>query len=293
MEAMFQIFSAHGSDWVLQKVNELFNKIGKMLPIRGSSLIPLPAKLANSQQLINIRNHSDHNCFLLCYIAAYHHRYKPDLIVGKLVDAKLEETDRHTYTKPGTHQAYDDFVMPMSLNMIPQFARLNNLQVNVFQYQNGDLIPMIVSKFASSDNFIMDLLLLYEPGMHHFVLIKDLLRFVCEVRKQKLRSFLQLCRNCFHIHYNEIDHKTHERLCKDHEPAVMIIPTAEKGCHKYKFKNFQALWYAPIFIYFDFESFLSPVKTCMNNPQISSSRVLEKHKLSGYSMVEPEPFFHG
>ena len=87
----------------------------------------------------------------------------------------------------------------------------------------------------------MDLLLLYEPGRHHFVLMKDLLRFVCEVRKQKFRSFLQLCRNCFQIHYNEIDHKTHERLCKDHEPAVVIMPTAENGCHKYEFKNFQAL----------------------------------------------------
>ena len=233
---------------------------------------------------------------MLCYIAAYHLRYKPDLIVGRLVDPKLEETDPHTYTKPGTHQASDDFVMPMILNINPQFERLNNVQVNVFQYQKGDLIPNIVSKFESSDNFIRDLLLLYEPGMHHFVLIKNLLPFLCEVRKQKFRSFLQLCRNCFHIHYNEIDHKTHERLCKDHEPAVVIMPTAENGCHKYKFKNFQALWYATIVVYFDFESFLNPVTTCMNNPQISSSRVLEKHEPSGYSMVaichgSSEPFF--
>ena len=127
---------------------------------------------------------------------------------------------------------------------------------------------MIVSKFESSDNFIMDLLLLYEPGMHHFVLIKDLLRFVCEVRKQKFQSFLQLCRNHFQIPYNEIDNKTHERLCKGYEPAVVIMPSAENGCHKYKFKNFQALWYAPIVIYFDFESFLNPLTTCMNNPQV-------------------------
>ena len=296
MEAMFQNFSAHGSGWVLQRVNELYIKIGKVLPIRVSSFIPLPAKTANSQQLINICNHNDHNCFLLCYTAAFHLRYKPDLIVGRLVDPKLEETDPYTYTKFGTHQASDDFVMPMSFNMIPQFERLNNVQVNVFQYQKGDLIPMIVSKFESSDNFIMDLLLLYEPGMHHFVLIKDLLRFVCEVRKQKFRSFLQLCRNCFQIQNNEIDHKTHERLCKDHEPAVVITPTAENGCHKYKFKNYQALWYAPFVVYFDFESFLNPVTTCMNNPQISSSRVLEKHEPSGYSMVaidheSSEPFF--
>ena len=109
---------------------------GKVIPIRGSSFIPLPAKIAKLQQLINIRNHSDHNCFLLCSTAAYHLRDKPDLIVGRLVDPKLEETDPHIYTKPGTHQASDGFVMPMSLNMIPQFERPNNVQVNLFLYQN-------------------------------------------------------------------------------------------------------------------------------------------------------------
>ena len=128
-----------------------------MLPIRVSSFIPLSAKIANSQQLINIRTHNDHNCFLLCYTAVSHLKCKPDITVGMLVDPKLEKTDPHTYTKPGTHQASDDFVMHMSLNMVPQFEQLNNVQVNVFQYQKGYLIPMIVSKFESSDIFIMDL----------------------------------------------------------------------------------------------------------------------------------------
>ena len=63
IEAVFQNFSAHSSGWVLQRINELYIKIGKILPIRGSLFIPLPAKIANSQQLINIRNHSIHNCF--------------------------------------------------------------------------------------------------------------------------------------------------------------------------------------------------------------------------------------
>ena len=44
MEAVFQNFSAHGSGWVLQRVNELYIKIGKLLPIRGSSFIPLLKK---------------------------------------------------------------------------------------------------------------------------------------------------------------------------------------------------------------------------------------------------------
>ena len=68
--------------------------------------------------------------------------------------------------------------------MITQFERINNVQVNVFQYPNRDLIPMIDSKFESSDNFVMDLIFSYKPGMHHLVLIKDLLRFVAEFQSK-------------------------------------------------------------------------------------------------------------
>ena len=46
----------------------------------------------------------------------------------------------------------------MSLNIISQLERLNNVQVKVFQYQKGDLIPIIVSKLEKSDNLVMELL---------------------------------------------------------------------------------------------------------------------------------------
>ena len=53
-----------------------------------------------------------------------------------------------------------------------------------------------------------------------------------------------------------------------------------------------------LLLFFDFEPFLNSVTTCLNNPQISSSRVLEKHKLYGYLMVAIDhessvPFFFG
>ena len=74
------------------------------------------------------------------------------------------------------------------------------------------------------------------------------------------------------------------------------MPKAENGCQKFKLKNFQALWYTPMITYIDVELFLSPVTACMNNPQFSSSCVLEKQEPSGYSMVDinhesSEPFF--
>ena len=63
VEAVFQIFSSHGSGWDCQRVNNFYIEFGKMLPIRDSSFIPLSAITTISQELINIRNHNDHNSF--------------------------------------------------------------------------------------------------------------------------------------------------------------------------------------------------------------------------------------
>ena len=85
----------------------------------------------------------------------------------------------------GTHQASDKFIMPLSLNMIPEFQRFSNVQLNVFKNPKRDLIPMVVSKIESLNIFTMDLFLIYKTQTHLFVLIKELLRFLCGVRKQK------------------------------------------------------------------------------------------------------------
>ena len=108
----------------------------------------------------------------------------------------------------------------MSFRDIPEFERLNKVRVNVFLYEKGDLVPMLISKNESEDTFSMDLLLLFEPGKHHFVLITNLLRFICEIKSYKFRTFMRLCRNCFHISYSEEANKMHQRSCKEHEPAV-------------------------------------------------------------------------
>ena len=61
--------------------------------------------------------------------------------------------------------------------------------------------------------------------------------------------------------------------------------SAEKGTNRYKFKNLQALWFVPIVIYFDFESFLKLVHSCTDNPSLSSTWVVQKHEGCGYSLA--------
>ena len=80
------------------------------------------------------------------------------------------------------------------------------------------------------------------------------------------------------------------------EPALVVMPSAEKAANRYEFKNLQALWFVPLVMYFDFESFLKPVYSCPDNPSRSSTRVVQNHEACGYSLAvidhgNSQPYF--
>ena len=131
-----------------------------------------------SQNLINIRNHEDNNCFELCFTAAYSLKHGVDLLLTDQQKANppAARTQPDTYIAESAHKAQGNFDSPMSFASIGKFEQLNDVRVNVFQYHKGDLLPMYISKRPNQDNstqteiFDMDLLLLYEPAKHHYVL---------------------------------------------------------------------------------------------------------------------------
>ena len=88
---------------------------------------------------------------------------------------------------------------------------------------------MYISKRPNQDNstqpeiFGMDLLLLYGPAKHHYVLIVDLLKVIWEIKGCKCRPIARLCGNRFHISWSDETHEQHIQDCKDHEPALVVI----------------------------------------------------------------------
>ena len=63
MMSVLTTFASIGSAWVLEKVLKVYVKFARFRPIRGSSYIALPTKIANCRDLLNIRNHDDQQCF--------------------------------------------------------------------------------------------------------------------------------------------------------------------------------------------------------------------------------------
>ena len=61
--SLLTTFASTGSGWVLEKVLKVDVNFARFRPIRGSSYIALPTKIANCRGLLNIRNHEDQQCF--------------------------------------------------------------------------------------------------------------------------------------------------------------------------------------------------------------------------------------
>ena len=148
MQAILETFASYGSGSVLQHLIQVFVKLAKFSPIRGSSSIDLAIRIRESQNLINIRNHHDHNCFKLCFTAAYSLKHGSDLLLTDQQKASpaAARTQPDTYTAASAHKGQGTFDSSTSFASIGSFEQLNDVRVNVFQFQKGDFLSMYKSK---------------------------------------------------------------------------------------------------------------------------------------------------
>ena len=293
MLAVLFTFASSGSGWMLERVIRVNIKFAKYRPATGSSFIALPTKLQNCRALLNIRNHTDNNCFIYSFIAASY--LKCNNFEGEEGrNESLKLTSPEFYQNMPSLQPAGEFSMPMGFNDIDKFETLNDVEVNVFGFENRDLFPMRVSKRTTSE-LSLDLLLLYENDKHHYVLIKDLCRLFCFIKNIKFKSTLHLCRNCLYLCHKDFNNfKDHVEVCGNIPPAVIRMPKPDNNL--YKFTNWSATWFAPLVIYFDFESFLKPVASCAPSEERASSRPIEVHEPCGFALTviehgNPEPKF--
>lgn len=153
---------------------------------------------------------------------------------------------------------------------------------NLLRYAEKKLLPFRVSKERKA-SLTLDLLLLTDGHMHHYVLIKDLFSLVQKVRSKHKRSRSHLCRNCFHVSSSADAHNRHLNVCLEHRPAVVKMPNEDQK--DIKFKNIPACWYAPVVGFFDMESIIEPVATCADDPSKPSSHPIEVHSPCSNAML--------
>ena len=194
--------------------------------------IELPLCLCNQRYLLNIRKNDDFESFNYCYTVWYHEMQGRNL-ADPSRDIRTQLTNPATYSKPEATKPLVEFSMPMRFHDIHQFEIMNDVQVDVFQFSKGDLLPMYVSNNKNIEP-TMDILLLFNEDVHHYVLINNLIKLVCLVKEKQFTNNWRLCRNCFAVSHSEEQHRVHDDACRNHAPATIKIPAMIKilSCSK-------------------------------------------------------------
>jgi len=129
----FEEFQGRGSGWSLDAVQNLELKLAAYQPFASSSYVPLPKVLAAKKAVLNIQN-EDEQCLVWCVLAALHP-----------VDPR---------NAPHRTSHYEPFVgelnvsgisFPTPLHQLSRFERLNSLSINVFGWENGEVLPLRIT----------------------------------------------------------------------------------------------------------------------------------------------------
>ena len=213
-------------------------------------------------------------------MAAYHAHYGISLDRDDR-NYHIDKTIPATYQQENNHQPVVKFEMPMGFEQMKVFETLNDVTINVFDYDNGQLYPLRVSTFES--DFVLDLLLLYEDDIYHYVHITDLVKVLCKDRNLKFRFGYRICNYFWLCRDGMENYNFHTENCYLNAPAVIQMPSPNRN--NYKLLNFSVTWSVILVFYFEIESFLLPIAGCDAATEQSSTRVIEKHEPGGFGLL--------
>ena len=236
----------------MEVYNQYLN-VSSYLPLSGSTSIKLPVELQHPMKgLINIQN-TDNRCFLWC-----HARH---LNLDGTKFYRMTKKDREIVKKLN----YEGVDFPVSKKDCGKIGILNKIFVNVFCYENKVIYPVYLSNQRFND--CLDLLLVSNNFVSHYVYIKDFNRVMFNKTKHKVRKyFCKSCLQCFSSE-NVLNERQKDCLLINKGQNVKL----EKGF--IKFKNFNRQIPAPFKIYADFECLLKSVDIGVDNDSFSYKKI--------------------
>ena len=212
---------SEGSGWTIQSVDNHYLNIVKYEPMKGNSYIKLPQELRNSVKgLINMKN-EDNECFRWCHIRHLNPQEKDP--------QRIKKSDKEYINKLD----YTGIEFPVTIKQLNKIEKQNNININVFGYEDKQPYPIYVSKEKYEDH--MELLLITENKNKHYVLIKDFNKFMYNHTKHKERKhFFMHCLQCF----------SSDRVLNNHKDnclqvnGTQAVKMPDKDNNILKFNNF-------------------------------------------------------
>ena len=255
---------SEGSAWTIKSINGHNINIIKYEPLTGSSYIELPTELQNSKHgLINLKN-KDNECFRWCHVRHLNPRENNPQRIKKTDKAFMPQLN------------YDNIEFPVSIKQYNKVEIQNNININVFGFENKQAYPIYVSKEKFDD--VLNLLLISDDENKHYCLIKDFNRFMHHKTKSHQRK--HFCMHCLQCFSSERVLTKHKEVCMEinGEQSIKMPPIGSK----IKFTNYNKQMQAPFVIYADFEAITEPIHGCNQSNQQSFTEAYQKHTDCGY-----------
>ena len=259
------VWISEGSGWTIQSVENHYINVVKYEPMKGSSYIKLPTELRNSAKgLINMKN-EDNECFRWCHIRHLNPQDKYPQRIKKSDKAFIENLN------------YSGIEFPVTTKQYNKIEKQNEININVFGYENKQKYPIYVSKEKYED--CMNLLLITENESKHYVLIKDFNKFMYDITKHEKRK--HFCMYC-------LQHFTSERVLNNHKEnciqvnGTQAIKMPDKNNNILKFNNAHRQLPVPFVIYVDFEAITEKIHGCQPNDDKSYTEAYQRHTDCGY-----------
>ena len=259
------VWISEGSGWTVESVDNQYLNVVKYEPMKGSSYIELPQELRNSaKSFINMKN-EDNECFRWCHIRHLNPQDKNPQRIKKVDKQFFEKLD------------YSGIEFPVATKQYNKIEKQNNININVFGYENKQPYPIYVSKERNED--CLNLLIITENEKRHYVLIKDFNRFMCNQTKHKEKKhFCMHCLQCF----------SSERVLTNHkENCIQVngtqsIKMPDENNNILKFNGYNKQLPVPFVIYADFEAITEKIDSCQRNDNKSYTEAYQNHRDCGY-----------
>ena len=239
----------------------------------GNEIDTIPEIFFKKRNLLIMKN-EDNKCFLYRYIRKFKNIVisntsritKKDLLIAEEI---IDECDM-------------DFEN-VSLDELDEIENLLKVNIHIFGCNKKFNSKKIIRK--SKFNFDKDLDLLLIDDIKHYILIKNINKFISDNS-----HVIKTCRNCLNVSYLEIKYKDHIEYCKFRKPKKLMSPFK-----KYmKFENLKNFILNNWIIHSDFECTINPITKehsfisggyyleCRNNK--FSKKVQTFYKLKEYTI---------
>ena len=237
------------SNLVFKEFQWIKVQLSKNLKTRAGTHIETPPALKLKHAIVNIKN-KDERC-----------------IVYALTAFKYEEElkKNHDTSNPKTYDKYikniiepENQIYPIDVQSdIKKFEKLNNIKINVFQYEptdkNFERLRTVYNN-RNRNEVVCNLLLLRDEDKYHFCWIKSLSKLLRTNDNHDKRYW---CSQCLCKSYETQDKlNQHLKICNNHEAVAAEMPKADGKENIIKFKNYNNMFMHPFGVYIDFESTL-------------------------------------